>query len=77
MAQFFSADGQVTIPAEIRERLGLKPGDAVEFAVNDNGEVTFNKSEAVATEAVFSWARGIAGPGLSTNEIMAMTRGED
>lgn len=28
--------GQVTIPKEIRERLGLHPGDQVEFLEEDN-----------------------------------------
>ena len=28
-----SSKGQVTIPSEIRARLGLKPGDRVEFVV--------------------------------------------
>lgn len=28
--------GQVTIPKEIREKLGLKPGDLVEFVYKDN-----------------------------------------
>lgn len=31
-----SSKGQITVPLEIRERLGLKAGDRVEFVV-DNG----------------------------------------
>lgn len=31
--------GQVTIPAEVREHLALKSGDAVEFVVLENGTV--------------------------------------
>lgn len=29
--------GQVTIPAEIRKALGLKPGDRVSFGLEDHG----------------------------------------
>jgi antitoxin PrlF len=32
-----SSKGQITVPLEIRNRLGLKKGDRVEFVVADNG----------------------------------------
>jgi antitoxin PrlF len=32
-----SSKGQITVPLEIRARLGLKKGDRVEFVVADNG----------------------------------------
>jgi antitoxin PrlF len=32
--------GQTTIPKDIRERLGLKPGDRIRFMVNPDGSVT-------------------------------------
>lgn len=31
-----SGKGQVTVPLEIRHRLGLKEGDRVEFVIEDN-----------------------------------------
>lgn len=31
-----SCQGQVTIPADVRERLRLSPGDRVEFVYNDS-----------------------------------------
>ena len=31
--------GQTTIPKEIREHLGLKPGDQIEFVINPDGSV--------------------------------------
>lgn len=34
-----SAKGQVTIPAEIRERLGIHPGDDVTFETTEQGYV--------------------------------------
>lgn len=32
-----TSKGQVTIPAEMRKRLGLKPGDQVGFIVDEDG----------------------------------------
>lgn len=31
-----SSKGQITVPRDIRKRLGLKPGDRVEFVVEEN-----------------------------------------
>ena len=37
MMSRLSSKGQVTIPAEIRARLGLRPGTAVVFELRENG----------------------------------------
>jgi AbrB family looped-hinge helix DNA binding protein len=69
--------GQVTIPKPIRDRMGLMPGSRVEFAVTDDGEVVLRKS--AAPPVVHDRFRGLLGratAGLTTDEIMAMTRGE-
>jgi antitoxin PrlF len=34
-----SSKGQITVPVEIRNRLGLKQGDRVEFVVDENGTI--------------------------------------
>jgi antitoxin PrlF len=41
MAHFstISSKGQVTVPQEIRKRLGLEPGDRVEFVVEEDRTV--------------------------------------
>jgi AbrB family looped-hinge helix DNA binding protein len=33
-----TSKGQITIPAEVRKKLGLKPGDRVRFVEGENGE---------------------------------------
>jgi antitoxin PrlF len=40
-----SSKGQVTVPLEIRHRLGLKAGDRVEFVV-DSGRTTIQPARA-------------------------------
>jgi antitoxin PrlF len=40
-----SSKGQVTVPREVRKRLGLKPGDRVEF-VNEGGRTFIRRQRA-------------------------------
>lgn len=81
MSYALTQKGQVTIPKAIRERLGVAPGDSVEFAVNDRGEVTVKPAApAFDREAYRKRIQrlvGCAGPGPSTEEIMRATRGDD
>ncbi len=71
--------GQVTIPKPVRDHLGLSPGDQVEFEVLPDGRVRLRKAEAEPGPSTDRFARlmGRATAGLTTDEIMAMTRGED
>lgn len=66
--------GQVTIPRNIREKLGIHPGSKVEFVENERGEIVLQPKEMKASR--FSQVRGSANTGLSTKEIMKMTRGD-
>jgi antitoxin PrlF len=34
-----TSKGQITIPIEVREKLGIKPGDRVRFVENEKGEI--------------------------------------
>jgi AbrB family looped-hinge helix DNA binding protein len=65
--------GQVTIPQEIRDRLGIHPGSTVVFDV-DGDVVTVRKASGRGA-AIVARMRGTATAGLTTDEIMAMTRG--
>jgi AbrB family looped-hinge helix DNA binding protein len=70
--------GQVTIPQEIREKLGLLPYVEVEFAiVGDSVRIRKAKGKKGRGQMLIERIRGTAGPGLTTDQIMAMTRGED
>ncbi|MFO1152647.1 MAG: AbrB/MazE/SpoVT family DNA-binding domain-containing protein [Rhodospirillales bacterium] len=77
MGYAITSKGQVTLPKAVRERLGVRPGEEVQFRLNDQGEVVIEKGPGgtlVAARA--SRWRGFFGPGPSTDEILAMTRGE-
>ena len=73
--------GQVTIPQEMRNRLGLLPYTKVEFRmVGDMVQIRKAKqqaSDSARGKAALNALRGTADGGLSTKEIMAMTRGEE
>lgn len=77
MATTITSKGQVTIPKRVRDRLGLVPGSAVEFEVAPDGRVVLVKANDVPPTSQFEALRGRAGRGLSTDEIMALTRGEN
>jgi AbrB family looped-hinge helix DNA binding protein len=76
MATTVTSKGQVTIPKRIRTRLGLEPGGAVEFELAADGRIVLVKIDGKPGRSRFAALRGRAGAGLSTDEIMALTRGE-
>jgi AbrB family looped-hinge helix DNA binding protein len=78
MATKITDEGQVTIPKAVLEHLGIGPGSEVSFRRAADGSVVFEKAAATAAlpPSRLDELVGIAGPGLSTEEIMAMTRGE-
>lgn len=71
-----TSKGQVTIPKPVRDLLGLKPGSKVDFRKTDDGKVELLATAKGAPKSRFRKLRGHAGQGLSTDEIMALTRGE-
>jgi AbrB family looped-hinge helix DNA binding protein len=77
MATTVTSKGQVTIPKPVRDRLGIEAGTAVEFRMEADGRVVLLKVDRTPVRSRFEALRGIAGPGPSTDEIMAMLRGDD
>jgi len=77
MSHALTSKGQVTIPKRVREHLGLRPGMAVSFELRPDGAVVVQRAdgaEAVIATSPFARLRGKLKQGLSTDEIMALTR---
>jgi AbrB family looped-hinge helix DNA binding protein len=68
--------GQVTIPKRLRDHLGLQPGSSVEFEFAADGRVCL-KTRQPASESKFARLRGSAKLGMTTDELMSLTRGEE
>ena len=71
-----TSKGQVTIPQEIREALGLLPHSEVEFEV-DGDSVRIRKARRTAGRRAMIVARmkGSATTRLTTAQILKLTRG--
>jgi antitoxin PrlF len=78
MATTVTVKGQVTLPKKVRDAAGIKPGDLVEVRARPGGGVIIEKPRepgdyearlrALAAERIIR--------GITTDEIMAMSRGE-
>ncbi|WP_022927768.1 AbrB/MazE/SpoVT family DNA-binding domain-containing protein [Patulibacter americanus] len=71
-----TSKGQVTIPLEVRRRLGIEPGSEVDFRVDAEGARLVRRTGGDG-EALVSGMRGRATTRMTTDELLALTRGED
>lgn len=76
MSTTVTAKGQVTIPKPVRDLLGIGPGSRVDFRRSDDGSVVLVPEDKPPVKGRFARFRGHAGKGMSTDEIMALTRGD-
>lgn len=76
MSTTVTAKGQVTIPKPVRDLLGIAPGSRVDFRRAADGSVVIERVDGERPVSRFARLRGHAGQGLSTDAILAMTRGE-
>jgi antitoxin PrlF len=65
--------GQVTLPAEVRRRLGLKKGDLVAVTETPEG-VLITRQEVVASQALADIGEALKEQGLSLEEIIERGR---
>ena len=61
--------GQVTIPAEIRRKLGVKKGDLVAFIETERG-ILISPREVVAMEALDRIGQALKERGISLEEMI-------
>ena len=69
-----SANGQITVPIEIRRLLGLKPGDKILFFQKQDGEIVVNNASSKAirkAQAAFTGAAEAMGV-TSEDDIQAL-----
>jgi AbrB family looped-hinge helix DNA binding protein len=67
--------GQVTIPKDLRDAFGIGAGSEVEF-VQDGDSIVLRKVEGLSRgRQLVDRLRGRGDVGMSTDEIMALTRG--
>ena len=73
--------GQITIPIALRERFGLEPGTEVEFVAGEGVlQLRARRKSRKGPRPFDRWlakAAGSAKPNMTTDELMAMNRGED
>ena len=69
--------GQVTIPKRLREYLGIAPGSIVEFEVTPDGRILLARQGVPPGPDRFEKLRGTAPTKLTTDQLMAMLRGDD
>lgn len=77
MSTSVTSKGQVTIPKKVRDFLGIRAGTAVEFRLDAEGRVVLTRADGKRPRSRLARLRGSLRSGMSTDEIMALTRGED
>ncbi len=70
--------GQVTIPIELRQQYGIEPGTEVEFDARGDAIVIRKTAAQTPAQEMIKRLRGKGkGLGMTTDEILALTRGDD
>jgi len=70
-----TSQGQVSIPKNMRDRFGLHPETDVEFIVEGDVLRLVHSSTSQRGSKLVKKISGMATISMSTNEIMALTRG--
>ncbi len=77
-----TSKGQITLPKQLRERLGLHAGSQVDFVVNAAGEVVLQPAKKLAVKSAETYRAAllsVAGSAdkrfASTDEFMRFIRG--
>jgi antitoxin PrlF len=76
MATKVTSKGQVTVPKPVRDHLGIVPGSEVQFRRAADGSIVIEKADGTTQPSRFAKLVGSAGPGMSTDELMELLRGE-
>ncbi len=70
-----TSKGQCTLPKSVREELGLKPGDKIDFYMDQDGFIAVRK--VIAGDPLQKWSGFLKNPeGLTTDEWIREMRGD-
>ena len=73
-----TSKGQVTIPRNIRQHLGIIPRSEIEFLIEGSNVLLRPLAEEAGKgKRLLESLKGRATVRMTTDEIMALTRGED
>ena len=72
-----NSQGQITIPPEIKQQLGLLPGTEVQIDVIGDSLQLRKKPISSPGAVLVQRMQGKATSSLTTNEIMQLTRGDE
>lgn len=71
-----TSKGQVTIPQQVREDMGIHPAETeVEFIRDSHGRWYLKKARTKSSASRFRSAHKVGSQIMSTNDIMKLTRG--
>lgn len=74
---YLNSKGQVTIPAHLREKFGLRSGDEVKVVEDDDTLRIVRVGEgATRGERLVARMRGRATTDMSTDELLGLLRGD-
>jgi AbrB family looped-hinge helix DNA binding protein len=78
MSTTVTSKGQVTIPKPVRDRLNIKSGSKVDFELAPDGRIVLVKAgrKKAASKSRFDRILGSATTEMTTDEIMALMRGD-
>jgi AbrB family looped-hinge helix DNA binding protein len=79
MAHAVTSKGQVTIPKQVRDHLGIRAGSMVAFELTERGEVVLrpvakNRRRVPPAKGRMAGLRGRSTVRMRTEEILALTR---
>ena len=69
-----SSKGRVVIPQEVREALGIRPGDVLDFTVDERGAIVVRLAGRIPLEQLKGSWRKSGEPHLSEEDILTATR---
>ena len=75
MKSVVSEKGQVTIPKRLRDRMGIRPGQVVDWTEGTDGKLVIEKADGDDYEAVLRSLVGTVDLGMTTDELMEELRG--